>query len=278
MPPGTAATGRPPREHHGEHPGEMSGREAAVMDALAGLAGLAPSPVLSARLRRAGALLEACDPGGAHLDEPAWARLLDSVTVQETRLYRHPAQSRLAGSLFTPGLSRARAEGRPFRLLSAGCATGEEAFTLAAQALAATQDIPGSHIEVVGLDLCRPALASAEAGVVASGLGDPLGLVPAELLPWLADADGAPRLHPSLRRSLSFRRANLLDGFGAHGAFDVVFCRNVLIYLTDPARQRVVRALTAGLRPGGVLALGPTDRAPPGLAAQGESIWLAPHG
>lgn len=254
----------------------LHGREAAVMAALGALAGFAPSPVLTSRLRRAGPLLAACDPAAAHPDEPAWGALLDAVTVQETRLYRHPAQCALAGSLIPAGLARARAEGRPFRMLSAGCATGEEAFTLAAQALAATQDIPGSSIEVVGLDLCRPALASAEAGVVAGGLGDPLGLVPAELLPWLAGADGQPRLHPSLRRCLVFRRANLLDGLGAHGQFDVVFCRNVLIYLTDAARQSVVRALITALRPGGILALGPTDRSPPGLIAQGESVWLAP--
>jgi len=248
------------------------------MTALTRIAGLAHSPVLTARLRRAASLVVACEPEAAAVDEPRWAALLDAVTVQETRLYRHPAQSRLAGGFLADRLARARDGGRPLRLLSAGCATGEEAFTLGAQSLAAADAVPGVRVEVLGLDLCRPALASAMAGHIAPGLGDPLGLVPEELLPWLADAQGAPRLHPALRRLLSFRRANLLGGIDALGQFDVIFCRNVLIYLTDSARLAVMQSLASALRPGGILALGPTDRSPEGLTAQGEAIWLAPHG
>ena len=255
---------------------DWTGRDQAVLVALGQLAGLAPSPVLTARLRRAAPLMALCDPAVANVDDPGWAALLDAVTVQETRLYRHPAQAELAGSLLPAAMRRARAEGWPFRMLSAGCATGEEAFTLAAQAMHAMADTPGLGLEVLGLDLCRPALASAASGIIAPGLGDPLALVPPALLPWLAAADGTPRLHPTLRRSLVFRRANLLDGFGDTPGHDVIFCRNVLIYLTDPARQRITAALAAALRPGGVLALGPTDRPPGSLIAQGEALWVKP--
>jgi chemotaxis protein methyltransferase CheR len=251
-------------------------REGAVLAALGDLAGLAPSPVLEARLRRAAPLAAACDPKAAHHDEPAWAALLDAVTVQETRLYRHPPQADLVGTLLPATLGRARAEGRALRMLSAGCATGEEAFTLAAQGMQAMAETPGTALEILGLDLCRPALESATAGIIAPGLGDPLGLVPPALRPWLEGPDGAPRLHPALRRSLDFRRANLLHGFGEAAGFDVIFCRNVLIYLTDAARAQVTAALAAALRPGGILALGPTDRAPAGLAAQGDSVWIKP--
>lgn len=251
-------------------------REAAVAAALESFAGLATSSVLNARLKRAAPLVAACDPVEPDLEDPAWSALLDAVTVQETRLYRHPAQADRAGALMPAGLLRAREQRRGFRMLSAGCATGEEAFTLAAQGLHAQADAPGVALEVLGLDLCRPALASASAGVIAPGLGDPLGLVPVALRPWLAEADGTPRLHPALRRSLDFRRANLLDGLGA-GDFDVIFCRNVLIYLTDDARLRVMATLIAALRPGGVLALGPSDRPPSGLWPMGDAIWVKPH-
>lgn len=256
--------------------GARSGQDEAVLAALGRLAGLAPSPVLTARLRRAATLVAGCDPTAAHVDDPAWAALLDAVTVQETRLYRHPAQADLTSRLLPPMIGRARAEGRPFRMLSAGCATGEEAFTLAAQAMQAMEDAPGTALEVRGLDLCRPALETAASGHIAPGLGDPLALVPPALRPWLAAADGTPRLHPALRRCLDFRRANLLEGFGATG-HDVIFCRNVLIYLTDPARRHITRALAAALRPGGLLALGSTDRPPEGLIPQGEAIWIKPH-
>lgn len=263
---GTAAAASHGTDHDG-----------AVLAMLGDLAGLAPSPVLAARLRRAADLVAACDPQTARHDEPACAALLDAVTVQETRLYRHPPQADLVGGLLPAILTGARGEGRPLRMLSAGCATGEEAFTLAAQGMQAMSETPGTALEILGLDLCRPALASAAAGVIAPGLGDPLGLVPPALRPWLAEPDGTPRLHPALRRCLDFRRANLLDGFGESAAFDVIFCRNVLIYLTDAARAQVTAALAAVLRPGGILALGPTDRPPVGLVSQGDSVWIKPR-
>lgn len=242
--------------------------------ALEALVGFAASPVLQARLRRAAALVEACDVLRPDTEDPHWAALLDAVTVQETRLFRHPAQCAAVARQLPAALAAAHAEGRPFRLLSAGCATGEEAFTLAALAQAAAHDLPGIRIEVLGIDLCRPALASAEAGVIAPGLGDPLALVPAELRDWFMDNGGRPRLHAPLRRLLRFERRNLLDL--SETGFDVVFCRNVLIYLTEPARLAVTSALRAALRPGGLLALGPTDRSPAGAVVCGESLWAMP--
>ena len=244
------------------------------MGALESLAGFAASPVLEARLRRAGALAEACDTHRPEVDDPAWAALLDAVTVQETRLFRHPSQCEAVAALLPGRLAAARAEGRTCRLLSAGCATGEEAFTLAALAQEAKHEAPRTAIEVLGLDLCRPALASAEAGVIARGLGEPLALVPPRLRPWFEDSSGHVRLHPSLRRLLRFERRNLLAW--SEEGLDVIFCRNVLIYLTEPARRAVTAALRAALRPGGILALGPTDRAPEGMVARGEAVWSLP--
>ncbi|WP_376087777.1 CheR family methyltransferase [Roseomonas sp. CCTCC AB2023176] len=120
---------------------------------LARIAGLAPSGVLRGRLERHAALLPALTATPS-CDDPAWAALIDAVTVQETRLFRAPSQlAAIAARL--PRL----ATGRPLRILSAGCATGEEAWSLAVLAAAA-----GLPAEVTGLDLCRPALRVAEAG------------------------------------------------------------------------------------------------------------------
>ncbi|WP_206930967.1 CheR family methyltransferase [Roseococcus thiosulfatophilus] len=236
-----------------------------VMAAVGRIAGLAPSPVLAGRLAAAAALLPACAAAPEHHDHPAWAALLDAVTVQETRLFRIPAQCAALGALLPGIAARARAEGRALRLLSAGCASGEEAFTLAALARAAAPDWP---VEVLGLDLCRPALARAQSGRLEPGLGDPLALVPPALLPDFANGQPAP----ALRARARFRRANLHLDLGAAGEFDVVFCRNVLIYLTEPAREALLARLRAALAPGGVLGLGPTDRHPPGMAHLGENL------
>lgn len=250
----------------------------AAGEALARIAGLAPSPVLAGRLRRAAPLLPGCWPGPEHHDAPGWAALLDAVTVQQTRLFRHPQQCLALGARLPALAAAARAQGRPLRLLSAGCATGEEAFTLAALAQEVRLATPGLAVEVLGVDLCRPALGAAARGVIAPGLGAPLEHVPGAMRRWFLGAGGEAALHPALREMARFRRANLLEGLPGETPFDVVMCRNVLVYLTDAARRRVLGHLLALLRPGGVLALGPTDRAPPGAEALAEGLLGAGHG
>ena len=231
---------------------------------LRALAGLAPSPVLQSRLERASAILARL-PRQPRLEDANWAALLDAVTVQETLLFRSPAQLELIERRLPPLLLQARAEGRPLRLLSAGCATGEEAFTLAAICLHQAQThAPGADVEVVGVDISRPALRSAAEGVISLRLGAPLAGVPAQYRPWLEGEGGKPILHSSLRAILRFERASLLELPASLGEFDVILCRNVLIYMDDLARRQVIAGLAVRLRPGGVLALGVTDSAPGG--------------
>ena len=230
----------------------------AAREGLRGLAGLAASPVLEARLQRASHLLPLDAVPG--LEEPGWAALLDAATVQETQLFRAPAQLAALEAALPPLALAARAAGQAVRLLSAGCATGEEAYSLAAIGLGLP--VPGVAIEVVGLDISRPALRAAEAGLIGGHLGDPLALVPARHRAWLAGNDGQPRLHPALRSKLRFERINLLDLGESLGLFDAILCRNVLIYMAADARQRVLDGLLRHLRPQGLLGLGATDSAP----------------
>jgi len=251
------------------------------MEALARIAGLAPSRVLEGRLERAPRLRDACRHAPEDHDHPAWADLLDAVTVQETRLFRHPAQCTALAANLPARAAAARAEGRPLRMLSAGCASGEEAFTLASLAIEAC--VPGQHVEIVGLDLCRPALDRASAGTLGEVLGDPLALVPRPMRRWLEGAAGRAAPHPRLRAMGRFSRANLAGDqapaeLNTRGGYDVIFCRNVLIYLTEARRQALLGHLRAALRPGGLLGLGPTDRHPDGLASLGENLLQVGHG
>jgi chemotaxis protein methyltransferase CheR len=242
---------------------------AAVMARLEALVGLAPSAVLRGRLSRAAPLAARLAAREPHLDDPDWAALLDAVTVPETRMFRAAAQLAALREQVLPGLAGAA----PLTLVSAGCATGEEAWTLAILAAGVAQ-----RWRVEGLDLSRPALRQAEQARYHRGPPDALREVPQ------ADRDalllGAEGFEPAarLRPGVSFRRANLLDAPLPAGGADVILCRNVLIYLTESARARVLEGLVAGLRPGGALLLGVTDRPPPGLGlepwvAGGFGIW-----
>jgi chemotaxis protein methyltransferase CheR len=240
------------------HPAPLERAEAG----LAALAGLAPSEVLRRRLDRAAPLIRAIDsPPG--LDSPGWAALLDAVTVQETRLFRSAPQLLHLGRMMADGPSP------PLRLLSAGCATGEEAWSLSVLAAAS-----GIEAEVVGLDLCRPALARARAGRFPAGPPDALREVPPALRGYFAPEGGwvVPRAPAP-----AFRRANLLEPPADLGAFDAILCRNVLIYLLPEAREAVLRGLVARLRPGGALLLGPTDHPPADLPLAPEpgahAVW-----
>ncbi|MFH5925948.1 CheR family methyltransferase [Roseomonas xinghualingensis] len=237
----------------------------AVEAGLGELAGLAPSEVLRRRLERAALLLAAIEsPPG--LASPGWAALLDAVTVQETRLFRAAPQL-LALSALLPELP-----GRPLRLLSAGCASGEEAWSLAILAAKSR-----TRAEVLGLDLCRPALATAEAGRYPAGPPDALREVPDAFRPWFIRDGGwvVPRFEDLSRPR--FLRANLLAPPEEIGRFGAILCRNVLIYLLPAARDAVLRGLVARLLPGGALLLGPTDSPPAGLPLRPEpgahGIW-----
>lgn len=243
-----------------------------MLAALDPLIGLAPGEIPRRRLARHPALLARALRRAPDLDDPDWAAVVDAVTVQETRLFRNPAQLELLRLHVLPQLVRAaEARGSALRLLSAGCATGEEAWTLAALGQDALRDAPGLGLDVVGLDLSRPALRAAAMGRFPPGPPAPLRDVPARFRACFPAEDGGHAVAPALRRAVRFARANLLGVEDAAG-FDAILCRNVCIYLTEAARAAVVRRLAALLRPGGALLLGATDTVPPDA---GLAPWAA---
>ncbi|WP_203074929.1 CheR family methyltransferase [Falsiroseomonas ponticola] len=236
----------------------------AVMERLEALAGFAASDVLMNRLVRAAALVARVPMDRPGLDHPDWAALLDAVTVQETRMFRASAQLDQFRQIVLPELARG-AEGRSLAFVSAGCATGEEAWTLAI--LGARSGHPW---RVLGIDVCRPALEAAEAGRYRLGPPDALREVRAEDRLLLDIAEGWFEPVAALRPGVRFRRENLLRCGLPEGSADAILCRNVLIYMTAEGRLAVLRQLAAALRPGGALLLGPTDSPPPGL---GLRLW-----
>lgn len=228
----------------------------AVQERLAALAGFSESDVLRNRLRRAAPILSHLPLDRPSIDQPDWAALLDAVTVQETRMFRAAAQIAAFRTQVLPALA---AEGSLF-LVSAGCATGEEAWTLAILAAGL-----GSPWRVAGLDLCRPALEAAVAARYRIGPPDALREVPGADRALLDIAGDWFEPVRALRPQVSFRRGNLLDACLPDAAADAILCRNVLIYMTEQGRLAVLKRLVAALRSGGALLLGPTDRPPRGI-------------
>jgi chemotaxis methyl-accepting protein methylase len=200
--------------------------------------------------------------------------LCQAVSVGETFFFRHPEHFRYLAAKFVP--RRLQEGATHFRVWSAGCATGEEPYSLAACLL---DLLPPGAVEVLGTDLIDRNLTAAREGWYGA---------------WSRRASG-PILHPvfhgkgervqvdaRVRKVTRFERHNLLEAPPPGGPFDLIFCRNVLVYFSPEAIGKVMGHLVSALSPHGALFFGPMDVSvvPPGLvpAAQPEEqIWRRPE-
>jgi len=180
-------------------------------------------------------------------------RLVSALAIGVTGFFRNPpAWRRLAALLETRDFSAV-----PFRAWSAGCATGEEAFSIALLLDRLERAGVGAVAgwEVHATDLDERSLAVAREGVyparaaaeIREAVDLPLDVAGGQYL-----VDGA------IRRRVRFRREDLLSGFGPD-RYDLVVCRNVLISFGDEGQARIARALARALRPGGLLMLGKAE-------------------
>ncbi|AKF04751.1 CheR family methyltransferase [Sandaracinus amylolyticus] len=200
----------------------------------------------------------------ARPDAEALDALVSAATVPHTRFFRHPEHfERLAREL--PRIVERR--GAPVRIWCAGCATGEEPWSVA---LLASQ--LGIDIELLATDVSPEALRTARAGIyprVIGGAGAPIA-IPSS---WSAP--------DALRRVVRFERASITEPDPDRGAgpFDVVLCRNVLIYFPAAQAAAIASRLAARLRPGGAMIVAPVEALvaiPPSLRHGDPLGWLEP--
>ncbi|MCS6890919.1 MAG: protein-glutamate O-methyltransferase CheR [Rhodovarius sp.] len=162
-----------------------------------------------------------------------------------------------------PRLHRARAPGLPLRFWSAACSTGQEAYSLAiliAEAQEADPALRQRRFEILGTDLTRSVLERARQGLYTQ-FEVQRGLPVRMLMKHFTQVEGRWRIHDRLRQLCRFEQANLLQDLRQFGRFDVIFCRNVLIYFDPPSKTRVLEALAAQLAPDGLLYLGAAETA-----------------
>jgi chemotaxis protein methyltransferase CheR len=191
--------------------------------------------------------------------EPArLERLIDEVAIKETFLLRHIDE--LEEIDWVGAATRAGTCARPVRIWSAGCSTGEEAYSLAILAAEAL-DGRGSAIEVFGSDLLSSVLLRAQAGIY--GPRSTRLVDDRRRQRWFVPDGDSLRVGDELRGLVRFGRHNMVRESSppqGEAPFDVVVCRNVLIYFDRPTATGVTNALTAALGPGGQLLLGTIDR------------------
>ncbi len=197
-------------------------------------------------------------------DPEAIAAVVEHAVVGETSFWRHPEQLGAIGRFAAGGES-------PVAIWSAGCATGEEPYSVAIALLEA--GCGGRGDRIVATDVSERALASARDAVYGSRA---LRRLPADLAArWFRGVE-TRRLRSDVRALVSFSRHNLVsDPPPPGGPFDVVLCRNVLIYFDPTVAAAVLYRLAGALRPGGIIVLGPVELQ---LASALELEWVEDGG
>jgi chemotaxis protein methyltransferase CheR len=189
-------------------------------------------------------------------------RCIDAICTNETQFFREPTQfSLLTSTLLPRWRDEAEAGLRPRRLRvwSAACSTGEEPYSLAMLLLA---ELPGFSVQILATDLSTKALAKARAAVYPMPrLKDvSLELRQRFLLRGVGSQEGKFRVGDEAQRVVEFRRLNLTAAAGYElGHFDLVLCRNVLMYFRPETRHAVVDRLIDHLVPSGYLWVGHSE-------------------
>lgn len=227
-------------------------------------------------LERRRAELEAA----ASIDAP-WERLpaalrraiAEELTIGETYFFREAAQIEAAVGFAIPERARA-AGGRPVRVLSAGCSSGEELYSIAM--LLSERGTGGTSAEVVlhGIDVSAAAVQLARRGQYSAWS---LRAAPeAARARWFRAKGDQYEMDPALRRGVTFEERNLLDpdqAFWAPGSYDIIFCRNLFIYFSDRAIRAALDQLAGALSPGGFLMVASSESVR-GLSDAFEPIYV----
>jgi chemotaxis protein methyltransferase CheR len=207
------------------------------------------------RLRDADSYLSRLDVGPAAGDE--LRTLATQLTVGETYFFRNPDDLRAFVEVVLPARVEARAPERQLRLLSAGCSSGEEPYTLAMLVRQHLPDAAAWKVDIRGVDVNSASLERARKGRYSQWS---LRQTRPDARARFFRQDGREfRLEPAIASMVTFEERNLLHDdplFWARRAYDVIFCRNVTMYFSQEVTRRIVARFASSLAPGGFLFLG----------------------
>ena len=186
-----------------------------------------------------------------------WSTLLDRLTVQETRFFRHRPSFEVLEQYLALRLARAQPGDQPWALWSVGCSSGEEPYSLAISAAEVLRDseLPG-QFGVTGTDISMNALSKAREGEYAARKFEQMDMDLCERY-FDEQDDGRLKVVPSLAARVCVARLNVLELAKAPmTGMDVIFCQNLLIYFRRWRRREILNRLAERLAPGGLLVVG----------------------
>jgi chemotaxis protein methyltransferase CheR len=191
-------------------------------------------------------------------DERLAVLITEAMTTNETFFFRDKTPFDNFKDYMLPQLLKARSSGAAIRIWCAACSSGQEPYSLAmiVDELAAT--LGGRKVEIVATDLSSQVLEKAKAGVY-SQFEVQRGLPVKMLVKHFEQQGEIWRVRPELKRFVHFQALNLLDDLRRFGVFDIVYCRNVLIYFDQPTKKDVLSRVAAQMTKDGFLVLGAAE-------------------
>ena len=182
-------------------------------------------------------------------------QVVEALLNNETYFYRDRPMFEQLGEVVATRIAPARAASRRLRIWSAGCSTGQEALTVAMLFADDPERWAGWTIDIVGTDVSQRAVGAARSGCytqfeVQRGLGV------AQMLSWFDEKPNGWCVKPTLASTVRFEQHNLLDPWPGDTRFDLVLCRNVLLYFDPATRARAFARLGAAMAPDAWLMLG----------------------
>jgi chemotaxis protein methyltransferase CheR len=201
-------------------------------------------------------LAERLRPASGFVGRAALERaVIEAMTTNESFFFRDDKPFAHLRGTALPALLAARPSSARLRIWSAAASTGQEAYSLAMILAEQRAQLGGRGVEIIGTDISRETLARAQEGLY-SQFEVQRGLPMQYLVKYFRKEGAQWRIAEALRAMVAFREWNLLAELRPLGVFDIVFCRNVLIYFDQPTKSRVLDAIARQMTPDGRLYLG----------------------
>jgi chemotaxis protein methyltransferase CheR len=240
------------------------GKEYLVTSRLAGL-------MRTNGITSVGELLKRVKAGGS---QGLQVSVIDAMTTNETFWFRDMPHFQMLSDIVFPEVESK--PGRSMRIWSAACSSGQESYNLSMTAQQYISAHPGclsGGVEILGTDISNRILEEAKKGVYC-GLSASRGLGAEQRERYFISRDDCLEVRPEIRRRVSFRSQNITENYSLLGRFDVIFCRNVLIYFSAEKKSDIIERMARALNSRGYLFLGSTES----LSSHSNLFEMVNHG
>ena len=181
--------------------------------------------------------------------------VVEAMTTNESFFFRDKLPFDAFQSVVLPALLQQTPAGQPIRIWCAAASSGQEPYSLAMLLSENAAMVAGRRIEIIGTDISQPILERAREGIYTQ-FEVQRGLPVHYLAKYFAKVGERWQVSAQIRKMVTYKFLNLLENFSQLGVFDVVFCRNVLIYFDVETKRDVLERMATVMRPNGVLVLG----------------------